>query len=153
MRFALAFLKKLNEKNSEHKEYYTVFVQNQEIKKNIGRILIALFSAIFCFHFLILIGVIPYTIVWGGRLENLQQMYGFEAVSILLNSFFLFVILMERRCIRRYFSNSVLKVILWGMVVLFFLNTLGNLNSLNQLESIVFTPITFLIALFCLLLV
>lgn len=130
-----------------------MFIQSQEIKKNIGRILIALFAAIFVFHFLVLIGVIPYTIVWGGRLENLQQMYGFEAVSILLNSFFLLVILMERGYIQSYFSDSLLKWILWGMIVLFFLNTLGNLNSLNRLESIIFTPITFLIALFCLLLV
>ncbi|MBM9500560.1 hypothetical protein JWG44_09905 [Leptospira sp. 201903071] len=130
-----------------------MFLQDPELKKNIGRILIGIFSIIFVFHFLVLIGIIPYTIVWGGRLQNSQQMYGFEVVSISLNLFFLFVILMERGYIRRYFSDSVLKIILWIMIVLFSLNTIGNLNSLNGLESILFTPLTFLLALFCFLLV
>ncbi|MBM9577678.1 hypothetical protein JWG45_11320 [Leptospira sp. 201903070] len=130
-----------------------MIIQNPELKKNIGRVLIVIFSVILVFHFFVLIRIIPYTIVWGGRLQNTQQMYGFEIVSILLNSFFLFVILMERGYIRRYLSVALLKVILWIMIFLFSLNTFGNLNSLNQLESILFTPITFLLALFCFLLV
>ncbi|AOP33308.1 hypothetical protein A0128_05270 [Leptospira tipperaryensis] len=130
-----------------------MLVQNQDVKKSIGRILLVLFSLIFVFHFLVLIQVIPYGIVWGGRLQNLQQMYAFELVSIVLNSFFLFVILMERGYIRRYFSNSILKWILWTMFALFSINTFGNLNSLDQMESILFAPITFLIAVFCFLLI
>lgn len=39
-----------------------------------------LFSIIMIFHFLILVGVIPYTIVWGGRLNSDIEMYRFEAV-------------------------------------------------------------------------
>ncbi|TGK19683.1 hypothetical protein [Leptospira stimsonii] len=130
-----------------------MIVQNEIVQKKIRIILIVLFAAVFVFHFLVLIRIIPYTIVWGGRLQNLEQMYIFEVVSIVLNSFFLFVILMEGRWIRGYFSTSVLKGILWGMIVLFSWNTFGNLNALNSFESLVFTPITFLIALLCFLLV
>ncbi|RHX85938.1 hypothetical protein [Leptospira stimsonii] len=130
-----------------------MIVQNEIVQKKIRIILLVLFAAVFVFHFLVLIRIIPYTIVWGGRLQNLEQMYIFEVVSIVLNSFFLFVILMEGRWIRGYFSTSVLKGILWGMIVLFSWNTFGNLNALNSFESLVFTPITFLIALLCFLLV
>ncbi|RHX87198.1 hypothetical protein [Leptospira stimsonii] len=130
-----------------------MIVENENAKKKIRIILLVLFAAVFVFHFFVLIRIIPYTIVWGGRLQNLEQMYIFEVVSIVLNSFFLFVILMEGRWVRGYFSTSVLKGILWGMIVLFSWNTFGNLNALDSFESIVFTPITFLIALLCFLLV
>jgi len=39
------------------------------------------------------------------------------------------------------------RVVMWIMFVLFTANTIGNLFSLNELESIIFTPITLVLAL------
>lgn len=37
------------------------------------------------FHILILTGVVPYEITWGGRLKSYEDMLRFETVSILVN--------------------------------------------------------------------
>jgi ABC-type transport system involved in cytochrome bd biosynthesis fused ATPase/permease subunit len=47
-------------------------------------------------------------------------------------------------------SLAVIKGVLWIMFVMFFLNTIGNLFSNNDLEKTIFTPITVLLSLGCL---
>ena len=54
--------------------------------------LVGILSAIIIFHLLILSGIIPFQIVWGGRLENREQMLQFEMISLLLNACMLLVI-------------------------------------------------------------
>jgi hypothetical protein len=44
------------------------------------------------------------------------------------------------------------KIGLWLMFALFLLNTVGNLLSKNRYEKLIFTPITLLSAVFCLIL-
>jgi len=39
------------------------------------------------FHLLILLKIIPYEITWGGKLKNDNEMYVFEIISIIINSF------------------------------------------------------------------
>jgi hypothetical protein len=46
-----------------------------------------------------------------------------------------------------------IKVILWLMVFLFLLNTLGNVFSLNKFEQLVFTALTLIVSLLSLRLV
>jgi hypothetical protein len=46
-----------------------------------------------------------------------------------------------------------IKVILWLMVFLFLLNTLGNVFSLNKFEQLVFTAFTLIVSLLSLRLV
>ena len=46
--------------------------------------------------------------------------------------------------------QSILKITFWGMFVLFLFNTIGNLLALNNLETIIFTPLTALLSLFSL---
>jgi hypothetical protein len=46
-------------------------------------------------------------------------------------------------------NNKVITAFLWLLVILFSLNTVGNLFSLNSLEAILFTPVTFVAAIFC----
>lgn len=117
----------------------------KKIARN-GLILIFLLSIIF--HLLVLVKTIPYTIVWGGRITNLSQMYVFETVSILINLIFLFVVLLKLKILRIQFSKKLLNIALWIMAVLFLLNTLGNLLSTSGLERIIFTPVTLLLSIF-----
>lgn len=105
------------------------------------------------FHVLVLFNVIPYTIVWGGRIQNRAQLYRFEAVSIAVNLLFLGIILVHSRIIMLPMLSPVAeKIGLWLMFALFLLNTVGNLLSKNRYEKLIFTPITLLSAVFCLIL-
>lgn len=108
-----------------------------------------LFSANLVFHILILLGVIDYSIVWGGRLKTRTEMLQFETVSLVLNAVFLLVVAIRMNWIRIKIPRIAMAITLWLMAGLFLLNTLGNLASLNSLETIIFTPLTAISTVFC----
>lgn len=106
--------------------------------------LLILSGIVVLFHLLVLSGAIPFNIVWGGRLQNVRQMYIFEGISIIVNLFIIAVIMIKGELIKNPLSVKTITVILWVLTGLFALNTLGNIFSKANLETIVFTPITFI---------
>ena len=110
--------------------------------------LVGILSAIIIFHLLILSGIIPFQIVWGGRLENREQMLQFEMISLLLNACMLLVIGIRGGLVKITINPLIIRILLWAMCGLFILNTLGNVLSNNTLEAIIFTPLTLLLAIF-----
>lgn len=117
------------------------------MKKNSETILVLLFSVTIIFHFLVFSGLIPYDMVWGGRLQTKTEMIQFEMVSIIVNLLFLFVLSIRRGFLKIKFHNSIIKGFLWFMVGLFLLNTVGNLLSESRMEMLIFTPLTFITAM------
>lgn len=109
--------------------------------------LMSLFSATIVFHALVLMAVIPPDIVWGSRLSSKDQLFLFESISILLNMLFLLIIMSHSGILRLPASAKWMKAALWIMMLLFTLNTLGNLASQNAFEKLVFTPLTFLLSI------
>ena len=109
-------------------------------------------SLMILFHLLVLFSVIPYDMVWGGRLESRQQMLRFESVSILLNLGMLVITGIKAGMIKWRVRAVFITILLWIMFVLFALNTLGNLMSVSLLEKAIFTPFTAILALSCLIL-
>ncbi|MCB2407925.1 hypothetical protein [Hymenobacter lucidus] len=109
--------------------------------------LLVIFVLILLFHGLVITGVIPFGVVWGGRLQTHAQMLAFETVSIALNALMLAVVAVWAGYWKVSVSSRVLRVALWLMVGLFGLNTVGNLFSTNVTEKAVFTPLTLLLAL------
>ena len=97
------------------------------------------------FHLLILIKLIPFEITWGGRLKSVEEMYVFESLSILINSFFVFVLLQKAEYVRYYFGRKAVSVILWIFFVIFVLNTIGNVFAKTFFEKI-FSIITLISA-------
>ncbi|MCC3158456.1 hypothetical protein LJ737_14495 [Hymenobacter sp. 15J16-1T3B] len=106
-------------------------------------------SLIVLFHVLIITGVIPFASVWGGRLKNHHQMLTFETVSIGLNLLMLAVVAVASGRLRVRVSRQLITGTLWLMTALFFLNTLGNVFAKTDLERLLFTPLTLLLALCC----
>lgn len=114
--------------------------------------LIIILSILLVLHFLILLKIIPYNIVWGGRLKSDAEMYRFEIVSILINLFFLFIILVQSSILTIDFPKKTMTIILWFITALFVLNTFGNVRSNNKIEQKLFTPITIILTIFSLIL-
>ena len=111
--------------------------------------MLAVMSCMVVFHLLVLTGVIPYNMVWGGRLENASQMYIFEAVSLIVNLAIIVVVAVKGGYLKPFLSKRTIAYILWALVILFSLNTIGNLLSKNSLELILFTPLTLISAVLC----
>lgn len=112
-------------------------------------IMTTLLSLVLIYHLLIITEVISYKIAWGGRIETKEQMHVFEAVSILINLIFMAIILSKSKQIKLNKPSKLTNVFLWIIIVLFSLNTIGNLFSTNILETIIFTPLTLVSALLC----
>jgi hypothetical protein len=119
------------------------------VKMATNGILILLASIIF-FHLLIITSILPYQIVWGGRLHNRAEMLQFESISIGINALMLFLVSIKASWIQVQIPRRTEKIAFWLMFGLFSLNTLGNLFAINDFEKIVFTPITFILAVLCL---
>ena len=103
-------------------------------------------AAVICFHMLIVTGVIPYTIVWGGRLTNSAEMLQFETVSITINLLIMLTVAVRSRYIPQVIPQKVVTVLLWFFAVMLVGNTVANVFSVTTFEKVVFTPMTFLLA-------
>lgn len=115
-----------------------------------GYVLLVTLGLVILFHILVITGIVPFSIVWGGRLDSPSEMIRFEAVSIFLNLLMLGVVAIRTGLLRVPVSSSLIRVLLWLMCALFALNIIGNLQSVNAFEKKVFTPLTILLAVCCL---
>lgn len=77
-------------------------------------------------------------------------MIPFEITSLALNSVMLGIVLMQAGLLKVNVKPIVLKVAFWCMFVLFAMNTIGNILSTNELERVIFTPLTLLLSVFSL---
>ena len=110
-------------------------------------ILLGLIIAVILFHLSIIVKIIPYSIAWGGRLQNDSQMYVFEVISIIINLFLGLVLLMKGNDIKYQFKKKTIDIILYIFLALFVLNTIGNLFAKTNFEKL-FSILTFAFAIF-----
>lgn len=111
---------------------------------------IILSSMIIIFHFFVLLQIIPFENVWAGKLKSVEEMYVYESISIVVNCILILIVLVKGKIINLKVSPKVINTALWIFIILFSLNTLGNLTSKTNLETIIATPLTFIFALLCL---
>ncbi len=111
------------------------------------RMMLRLLTIVVIFHLAIITQLIPYTIVWAGKLKTVDEMYAFEAVSIAINIFLIALLLLKGNYIKHSISDKILNIILWLFIAVFAINTLGNLMAETLFEKLIFTPITLLSAI------
>lgn len=105
--------------------------------KHTIKILLWLIVAVTLFHLAILTKIIPYEVTWGGRLKNDEEMYAFESISILINLFLGFVLLIKGDYLLKLIPRRVVNIILWIFLFIFGLNTIGNIFAETFFEKIV----------------
>lgn len=107
------------------------------------KIMLAIVLTVTLFHLSILLKITPYEITWGGRLKNDSEMYAFETVSIIVNAVLGLALLINEGTIRPIISKKIARIILWVFIVIFGLNTVGNLFAETNFEKL-FTILTLL---------
>jgi hypothetical protein len=73
-------------------------------------------------------------------------MYVFETLSILINSFFIFVLLQKGEYVSYFLGKKAITIILWIFFAIFVLNTIGNVFAETTFEKF-FTILTLLNAI------
>lgn len=99
------------------------------------KIILSIVVAVIIFHLSILFKIIPYEITWGGRLKTDSEMYVFETISIIVNLLFGTTLLIKGNYLKQIVSLGVVNVILWIFLILFGMNTIGNLLAETIFEK------------------
>jgi len=100
------------------------------------KILLGLLFSVILFHICIIVKIIPYNIIWGGRIRKDIAMYKFETISIVLNLFLSWVLLMKGEFVQFKFPNTTVNRFLWIFFALFILNTVGNFFAKTNFEKL-----------------
>lgn len=127
-----------------------MMIRNLISERFAGRALTVIFSLTILFHLAVIAGLVPIDMIWGGRLKTQEALYVFESISLVLNALMLWVVIIRMNYVKISVNPKVIRVVLWLMFLLFLLNTLGNLMAFNNLETYIFTPVTFLMVVFSL---
>lgn len=113
-------------------------------------IALSIMGTVVVFHTLIIADVLPRTIVWGGQLSDPAQIVRMEVVSILIIIVAAAVFVLRWRSIASGEPSLIWTIAIWVLVVLFGLNTIGNLFAKTKFERAVMTPLTLILALLAL---
>lgn len=115
-----------------------------------ANLLIAMLAASICYHIAIFFGAVPFEHVWGGQLKTYKEMLVMETVSITTNLLLIWFVAQAAGYAKRVFNHKIIRLWLWLMVAVFFLNSVGNLLAISDFERWIFTPITLLSLVFLL---
>lgn len=115
--------------------------------KAAGNTVAVIMSAFIIFNILILTGLIPYNVVWGGMIKDAGDMIKFEVVTMFMLSLFLTVILLKTHYTKPGLLRNTAGVFTWVIFAYLILNTALNLLSGVTVEKLVFTPVTIILAL------
>jgi len=105
------------------------------------KIMLAILFSLLLFHLCIVVKIIPYEITWGGRLKNDTEMYTFETISIAVNLLLVITLLIKGQYIKQLIPIKIVNIILWIFLVIFALNTIGNIFAKTNFEKL-FTLLT-----------
>lgn len=109
-----------------------------------------LFFVTIILQLLLAAGILPISMAWGGRqsvLTTTLRLASLAAVAILV--FFAYVIRRRAGLIGADTIPTTIIILSWFITAFMALNTVGNLTSQSIGEKILFTPITFLLAVSC----
>jgi hypothetical protein len=114
-----------------------------------GKILISGLSLLMVFHLLILMKIVPANIVWGGQIEaSPDRFLMLELIAIFLTALFLVIAILRFRSLHTDKSSLLLRLGTWLIFAYLVLNIAGNLALKVTVETIIFTPVTVILA-FC----
>lgn len=111
-----------------------------------------LFAVMIIVQILIGIGVLPITIVWGGRKTELTpalRMASFAAVAVL--ALFIYTIRYRAGLWGSTPIPNIIRFGAWGVTAYMALNTVGNVLSTSKTEKFLFGAITLVLTVACLI--
>ena len=113
-----------------------------------ANILLTVITLLLIFHVLIILGILPYSIIWGGQIDGSQEnLILLELIAIIILILFMIVIASKIGYSGILKSEKIATIGMWILFAYFLLNTLGNIASDVPLENYVFAPLTIILAL------
>lgn len=127
-------------------------LSNSSKVRIVANVATVLFAITIILQILLAAGILPSTMAWGGRQPVLTLGLRFSSLAaVLILVFFAYVIRRRAGLIGKPPIPIIIKILSWIITAFLALNTLGNITSLSSGEKMLFTPISFLLAVSCLL--
>ncbi|RME97657.1 MAG: hypothetical protein D6768_19165 [Chloroflexi bacterium] len=149
--FTGAALQKLNHIKFSG-EIMVALLSNGSFVRITANVVTLLFALFIILQILIGVGILPVSIVWGGRQTELTpvlQIASFVAVAVL--ALFIYIIRYRAGLVGTLPPPIWVRVTAWGVTGYMALNTLGNLASVSNVEKLLFSPITLALTVACLI--
>jgi hypothetical protein len=128
------------------------FLSNIQLIVTTANIATLLFAVVIVLQLLLAAGILPVSMVWGGRQSKLTPALRISSlIAAILLGVFIYVIRYRAGLIGSAPIPGVILVASWIITVFMAFNTLGNLASKSVKEKLVFGPITLSLTLACLL--
>lgn len=113
-----------------------------------ANILLGIMALFELLHVLIIVGIVPSSIVWGGRMDaSGSSVVLLEGIAFVVMLLFMLIIAIKAGYIK---TGKILKrivdIAVWVLFVYFLLNTVGNLTAHSFVEQWVFGPVTIIMA-------
>ena len=112
-----------------------------------GYILLIAFGLLVIFHLLILAGVVPADIVWGGRIgDSAANLFALEIFALVTSLLFGAIVAAKMGLILAGRFTRAINIGVWILFGYMLLNTAGNLAASTTTEKL-FAPLTIILAL------
>jgi hypothetical protein len=116
-----------------------------------ANVLLVGLSALVVFHVLMLSGVLPAEIAWGGRAGgSMGSLALLEIVGLIVTVLFAAVVAAKVGYLGSRPAGRAVNVTMWIVFGYFALNVAANLASTSSLERAIFTPVSVVLAAFAL---
>ena len=112
-----------------------------------GDIVIVLMILMIILHILVMLGIVPYNIVWGDQIKDDTSLIRFEIFALVVTFIFLAAILLKTGYLKFAKLRKISNIAVWIIFAYFLLNTLGNLLSGITLEKLIFMPVTIILSI------
>lgn len=110
------------------------------------KFLLLILAAAAVFQLVVMAGLVPGEMVWGGRLSSDQERTVGAVVSLTVLLLMITITLVRAGVIGAAFP-AVGRWGMWAITALFALNTVGNLFAVDGRETLIFAPVTAIAAL------
>lgn len=111
-----------------------------------ANVLLGALGALIIFHLLVLTGLITPSMVWGGQIETSSQIVTMEIAAVIVSALMMLMIAIRVGYIHAPKLAGFTQTAMWVIFVFLLLNTAGNLSSRSGSETLIFTPITIILA-------
>lgn len=117
--------------------------------RHAGSLLLVILIFLFIFHILVIAGILPSDIVWGGGTRRMTQdrVITFEFISLIILLLFMLITLLKTGRIKGENLKLTASLATWIMFAYFILNAITNFASEVKTEQIVFGPLALILAL------
>lgn len=120
-----------------------------QVAANIATILFSFFIGV---QLLVATNIVPVAILWGSSQSNLTLGLRFASIgAALILGLFIFVIRYRAGLMGRTSLPFIIRLLAWVITGYMAMNVLGNLNSANQVEQLLFAPLAIILTVACLI--